>query len=424
MIKNFLAIFAVLIVGVFGYSYFQSQNSLKGVDGTKSIQNVEIKTEDKQVILLYPLSGDVTFKNSQNSEFEKATTSPTVIPNQAIVHTGVGKASILLPDNSSISLEENTELMVNYSEKEVSIIQSFGVTYHRVEALLTGKSYQVKTPGTLAAVRGTKFAVRYDKKTKKTKVSVTEHKVLVEPTQSSDVKNDVTKETPVFVDEGKTVSVGGTKKDENHNQILTVVDTKEDVDMRVVVDNKKKEDLVFDDVKNKKSNKEELREEFKKIIFEKTKENKNVRPLDDVINEIKNNLNKESEVISGTKPVVREEVTEVLNKDETKIIENEDTLVKEVPVIVTKIDEEEFFSKFEPLFIDYFYLDEEDTACKHKALPEERVRVVKKIAVESGYPITSTSLLSFAQAVNDYCLKKDANIKIKLQARFDDEYPF
>lgn len=88
------------------------------------------------------------------------------------------------------------------------------------------------------------------------------------------------------------------------------------------------------------------------------------------------------------------------------------------------MDEEKFFTQFEPLFIKYFYIDDIDTACLVRVSPNERVKIVTDFAVSRGYPFTKVTLPSFAQAINEYCVNKDASVKIKLQARFDDEYPF
>ncbi len=56
--------------------------------------------------------------------------------------------------------------------------------------------------------------------------------------------------------------------------------------------------------------------------------------------------------------------------------------------------------------------------------PSERVRVVTSFASESGYPFASKTLLDLATAVDMYCQKKDPSVKLKLQARFDTEFPF
>ncbi len=410
-----IAILLVALISAFVW-YHNSSNT------PKSESIAEIPAQVEQTILLYPLSGEVSFKVTPDAEFQNVTVSPTVIPNQAIVHTGIGKASVLLPDNSTISLENNTEITVNYSEKDISIYQSFGTTYHRVQKLITGSSYQVQTAGTLAAVRGTKFAVKYDLKTKKTKIAVTESKVQVSniPKLVNGVKQ---KEESVLVEEGKTISVamleGGSGTGEtpatspSKQKTLEVIDTINDKEMKIFVEEQKKTDAELENIKKEfqDNDKVKIRNEIKRKLFDDTKEN--VLPKE---------VEKKTEEIIKTETRKVEDAP-VVNKSVTPSSEIEKPLIDETNVI-TKIGEEEFFTAFEPLFIKYFYIDDADTLCDLKVTPDARVQVVTTFAKSKGYPFTSASLLSFAQEIDKYCIRKDESVKVKLQSRFDDEYPF
>lgn len=393
------------------------------------IEILETKTQEEisNNILLYPESGDVSFKTTPDGIFQKATTSPTIIPNQTIVHTDNGKASVLLPDNSFISLDSDTEITVNYSKEKISIYQSFGATYHRVEKLITGSSYQVQTQGTLAAVRGTKFAVAYDLKKKVTKVSVTENKVQVSTLPSTLILGTTTKpvEETVLIEEGKTAQVDTLTKVEGVREYkLHVVETKNDIEMRALIEKHKDRDIEIDSLKkeifnNKKEESFDVKSEDYKIKEEKFRK------------EIKRVIFKDDE-----DEYFKKEEETIYKKEVIKSSTTKDTVIKKTPITppeditpiaqpsVKKLGEEEFFTSFEALFIKYFYVGVGEEACTLKVTPEERVRVVTSFAVASGYPFTRTSLLSFAQEINKYCSTNDKILEVRLQNRFDDEYPF
>lgn len=376
--------------------------------------------KSEQLILLYPLSGEVSFKAAPNDVFQKATASPTIIPNQAIVHTNIGKASVLLPDNSSISLENNTEITVNFSEKNTTIYQNMGATYHRVEKLLSGATYQVQTAGTLAAVRGTRFAVKYDVKSKKTKVAVTENKVEVATIPKASGTTTPPAVESVLVEAGKTVSVETfaviTKEKPSAMQI---VDTNKDTEMRVYVEEQKKVDIQIDILKKESTGKEEFRKEIKRTLFNDKEEDS----LKDA-----NEINSETKEEPASDDVSNKKVEEVPVVKIEKVVKPEEAIkpeVVETPVVIQKVSEEEFFTAFEPLFLKYFYIeDSDDVICTVKVSPEDRVRIVKSLAESKGYPFTKETLLSFAQEIDKYCLTKDKDLKIKLQSRFEAEYPF
>ncbi len=413
-----IVILLVAVLSIFVW-YYQSTKVSKKSD----IQNLLVDKTEK-LILLYPLSGDVSFKIKEGGIFEKATTSPTIIPNQSIVHTDNGKASVLLPDNSSISLDNNTEITVNFSEKNTSIYQSFGATYHRVEKLLSGSSYQVQTAGTLASVRGTKFAVRYDRISKKTKVAVTENKVEVS-TVSKTIGGTPKTEEVIILGTGKTVIVEtDVKISPEQPSRMSMADTVNDTEMRNWVDEQKKDDDILDNLKKETSQEKDFRTELKRVLFNDTE------------SETPQNIEK----TTATDSIIKEEVKEVTPEKKDEVIKTDttktDTIIKTTDitatpkpvvstVIVNKMSEEEFFNLFEPLFMKYFYIDDtDDVICSVNAKGAERVRIVTSFAESKGYPFEKPSLLSFAQAIDEYCVKKDNVVKARLQARFDDEYPF
>lgn len=419
--KRIFPISILLVALIFAFVWYH-----KSINNNPKLEPItETSNQVEQTILLYPESGDVSFKATPNEEWKSVTVSPTVIPNQAIVKTEIGKASVLLPDNSTISLDNNTEITVNYSKESISIYQTIGTTYHRVEALLSGSTYQVQTAGTLAAVRGTKFVVKYDAKTKKTKVAVTENKVQVS-TITKPIGTSTPVEESILVEQGKTASVETREgiPREKHKPIL-VIDTDKDIEMKSIINKNKQLDIKINGIKKESSNKEEYRKEVKRIMFD-DKDDGSTKEIE------KMNEEKLEKTTDNATPVKETEQATTIRSDDT----NTGSVIQKTttgtitqpaivaPTIVIKVSEEEFFNAFEPLFIKYFYLDEVDTPCDVKVTPEERVRTVVAYGESKGYPFTSTTLLSFAQEIDKYCIRKDASVKTKLQSRFDNEYPF
>lgn len=426
MSKTTIAIIILLIISAAGGFYFtKSRNSgQKEIASTVSVKN----------ILLYTESGEVSFKVDGSQTFQKATSSPIIITNKTVVHTDIGRASVLLPDNSMVSLDKNTEVIVSYVEKTTSIFQEFGTTYHRVEKLLSGATYQVQTPGTLAAVRGTKFAVKYDMQTKKSKVAVTENKVQV-----STIPKVVGAEAPplpetMVVEAGKSVSVETVVSVAvGMPSAMQVVDIKEDKEMNVWVENNKVEDIKLEEIKQGAKDSEELRKEIKRVLFDdvtsEDKINDDEKKDTTTSQEIKETESVKVEDIKTTEdntPKSDETTKTEIKKDVTPTTEIKKvtpSTVTSTPVI-QKINEEEFFNNFGDKYTKYFYLDDTDSTCLLNVTPGERVRAITSYATASGYPITSTTMLSFAQAIDDYCAQKDSQTKIRLQSRFDDEFPY
>ncbi len=108
---------------------------------------------------LFKESGEVAYKTNLTDQYQMLTQDALQVAPGTYVKTGKGLAHVILPDNSMMSVSENTEVQVNFAESKTSIIQVIGKTFHRVEKILQGNSYEVETPTTLATVRGTVFGV-------------------------------------------------------------------------------------------------------------------------------------------------------------------------------------------------------------------------------------------------------------------------
>jgi hypothetical protein len=386
-------------------------------------QKKESLSMDKE-ILLYTNDGEVMYKNPGDVTFQKTKASPTAVLTGSQVVTKQGHATILFPDNSSVDLDTNTSLTLTYSDKKIFLYQTLGNTYHRVEALVNGSTYQVETPNTLAAVRGTKFAVTFNKETNETKIAVTEHKVQV----STTVESPTIATSTITLEEGKTVRVDASKTGTSTttaNGQFFVTDTTKDKEISSWVERNKERDTKMEELKSKNQNKEDIRAEFEKVLQSDSAEN-----VDTKADSAHLEGQVEESLVSkrdSAKEVVQKEAARKDESPKPAVTQREvktPVEIKPSTTIVKKLDEEVFFDKFNTLFINNFYLDEKDGACDITNTPDERVRTVTLYATESGYPFSSKTLLSFATAIDTYCKHKDPAVKAKLQAQFDVELPF
>lgn len=427
MSKQTLSIIIVGLILIGAGLYFALVN--KKVQPLTSIEDTSV--------LLYVEDGDVSYKTEGMDTFQKATTSPTLISNNTLVYTGLGRASVLFPNNSSVSLDQYTELKVTYADKKVTLFQTLGVTYHRVEALVTGATYEVETPGTVASVRGTKFAVKYDNKTKETKVAVTESKVQVSAFTPLGTASSTKEIKGTFLlEEGKTARMKEVRQ--ATQEAIDVVETEQDAEMKVWVEVNKKRDSVIDTLRAEIKDKQEARVELKSMLRgEKEWNEERYKKENREENSIKENTEptkpkeEDKASVKETPEERKESARTEQAKEEKKQTEVKEETKKESTAegsgsarTVVKMNEEAFFDRFNTMFINYFYIDEEDSTCKVTLTPSQRVSSVTSFAKESGYPFSSSNLLDFAQAISTYCDRKDANVKVKLQGRFDVEFPY
>jgi len=400
--KTIIAIFGALVI-IFAVYFFAAGNK----------KTSPLLSEDTS-IFLYVTKGDVSYRLPGQNAFQKATTSPIALMNNSDVYTGLGEATVLFPNNSSVEVAEYTELAITYENNNVSLYQTLGKTYHRVEALLTGATYEVKTPSTLAAVRGTKFGVSYDKRTNESKVAVTESKVEVSLIMEGDVKEDKT----TLVGEGKVVRVDPKKESQATSTtegVFVVEDISKDSEINSWLEEKKARDEKIQEIR-KEDNTAQVRNELQKLLLEErineeTKAQQQEKTSDDTKGE------------SSPKKEVSPETPRKNTPTEPAQQENVRTDTTST-VVVKKINEETFFDVFNTLFIDNFYIDDKDSTCALTVTPEQRVRIVTKYGTESGYPFSSKTLTDFATAIDLYCKNKDPVTKARLQARFDVEFPF
>lgn len=371
-----------------------------------------VKETDKAtttvVFTLYRTNGEVFYRKQSDNNFSSLSSASIELPNNTTVKTTSGKATVLLVDKSLITLKENTEIIVSLEEKGYSIQQMFGKTYHRVETLLTGKTYEVRTPTTLAAVRGTKFGVSYDMRSKETKIAVTEHKVAVEEIDT--ITGTTTREKEeTYVEEGKTVTVKD-KKDSSLSDVMIMSNTKDEKEMQQLINEEVAMDEVYEDIKQSGD-----MDEFKKKVEEVI--------IKEEVSREEASESAERELTVQKKEEIKVENKKAENTKETTVKNEETERVPTVPV--KKISEEDFFTQFEPMFIKLFYVDEEAEPCSFRGTADDRVKQITSLADESGYPLTSTTKLNlFAKDIATYCATKDKALYLELQKRFDEEYPY
>jgi hypothetical protein len=125
----------------------------------------------------------------------------TIYPRDIIITSKNGVAVIGLADGSRITIKQNSRVKFSLvSRKSQRIKVSNGGILAKVKKLKSQKGFSVNSPSGVAGVRGTKFSVEYDEKSKDKKVDVYEGEV--------DYSQDYhTQRQKVKLPSGKAVSV-------------------------------------------------------------------------------------------------------------------------------------------------------------------------------------------------------------------------
>jgi hypothetical protein len=143
-----------------------------------------------QIILLQEI-GSAQYLNIEKIWVE-TTDKETYLPTQTEIKIPAGsKAHLIFPDNSIMSIAENTQIAINWTKSSTTINQLVGNTWHRIKSIEQQKDYSVETPETIASVRGTVFSV--EKINDKTVVNVMKSIVDVKTCQKS--KNEEVSES-------------------------------------------------------------------------------------------------------------------------------------------------------------------------------------------------------------------------------------
>lgn len=223
------------------------------------------KSANEANITLFRESGEVYYNAAGLSAQQVLNENKTEvnITSGTEVRTQDGTGYIIFPDNSMLSIDTNTSITVTYTPQKVFIFQTLGNTYHRVKSLESGQAYEVETPGTLAAVRGTKFAVMLDAES--TDVKVTESKVSVTNTETQKEE---------MVEEGTQINTKDMKKSQMTEQDFRDGDWIE------------KNEILNDIINDPATRRESLRQ-----LLQRGSGNTSLNTLRQLVRDIKNNTN-------------------------------------------------------------------------------------------------------------------------------------
>jgi hypothetical protein len=422
--------------------------------GKKEMTKI-LPQQEEAVVTFYKESGFVGWKKQGESDYVRIEADELTLPNNVYIKTADdGRGYVILPDNSMISLDKNTEILVSYSPKKTSIQQLLGQTYHRVESLVSGKEYEVRTPGTLAAVRGTKFGVSYDKKRRKTSVSVTEHKVDVVPIERMDeiattTGRSVETGNTAILDDAPQVSTTTPEAPVKARTAMLVQRTEKMTEEKKWVDENNLLDKELD--KRKEERKEYMKEFIKKMKEEKQESEQTPSPTK-VTDETKLRIvviKKIIQEINVERPDLKADDTVIPSKveEETKPTEEQKpttgtppqpsgAVTPTTPTLKTfdtssetlTAEDEKFTNDFYTEYEKYFYVDASIGICDRvlNLSKEEIVARLERFTNGAGYILPKKSeLTSFVGEIIEAC--KDRSISNKVptfQSKFDVVYPF
>lgn len=404
------------------------------------VRNGENKVSQGETITLYRESGDVFYTNTGAQELKlNAEVTNAEIFNGSQVRTLEGSAYVLFPDNSMLSIDKNTTIAIEYSKEKVSILQTLGNTYHRVKTLESGQQYEVRTPGTLAAVRGTKFAVLLDGKTKKANVKVMESKVNVKKLDST----KPLKEVPVVLEE----------VDVPEGSQVDVPDTSIQITRPMAIVMMKKEDrqdggwIERNEIVDEATEKPEGRRAFIEKMVEDAKNEKEGMTDKEKIEALRERVQKfKEEKGIEDKPVSEQNDGKVLVAKRTLPVEGEPelpaktetTLVKDTPATdgddnLPPLDpnnsdsSDPFVLEFDRRYDYWFpiYSDKATLCSRVNPLTPEILRA-RLMAFETNYKgvvPNKDGILTFLRAVKTYCASTDTDNRV-LDEGYTENYPF
>ncbi len=225
-IKTF-SIFSIMIVAISLFSFLVLKNNQKTQENKNLAQLVveqgsaNVKTKDSSF----------TIKANENVE-------TAYIPSGSEIETQQNSiAHVIFPDNSIMSIDQNTKVQINYNDKKISIFQIAGNTWHRVKKLINITDYSVETPTALASVRGTIFGVQINQD--ETSVYVKEHTVEVAKIQKQDGKTKILEK--VNVNEGDISFVK--QKEKIQKQKFDKQKLKDKVNLKFIQENEQIENI-------------------------------------------------------------------------------------------------------------------------------------------------------------------------------------
>lgn len=390
-------------------------------------------TEDG-MIGLYREFGEVFYTGVGQTEAKlDANLTNTLIEPGTQIRTLEGSAYVLFPDNSMLSIDKNTTIVIEYSKEKVSILQTLGNTYHRVKTLESGQQYEVRTPGTLAAVRGTKFAVLLDGKTKKAKVKVTESKVNVKKLDSTKPLKDA----PLVLEE----------VDVTEGSQVDVPDTGTQITRKMAVVVMKKEDrqdggfMERNEIVDEATENPEDRREFIERMIEESKTEKEgmtdkerMEALRARVKQFKEENGIETKPVSeenDSKVLVAREVFPTTKPQPTLLTQPADAGTEDEnlpPLDPNNSDSSDpFVLEFDRRYEYWFpiYSDKATLCSRVNPLTPEILRA-RLMAFETNFKGTvpnKEGILTFLRAAKAYCASQDTDNRV-LDEGYTENYPF
>jgi hypothetical protein len=167
-----------------------------------SLGTILVLSKDRnQSFYLIKEEGEIFYKLPTNPEYTQLLQDEISLTVGSSIRTDrYSSAHVLLPDNSLISLDENTEVTVDINEENVKITQMNGKTWNRVETLSHGHSYDVVNNSIRASANGTVFGFRIENTSAITNVeegivalSIGDSAVLLEENEAGTTTDKATK---------------------------------------------------------------------------------------------------------------------------------------------------------------------------------------------------------------------------------------
>ena len=136
-------------------------------------------------------SGDVTIASNSGGRHAK---SGAALAADDSVTTGAGAVAVIeLPDGSRLKLRESSRVVVTLPGPKSGLTEvflPFGSVFAKITKRLAGQQFRMRTPSSVAAVRGTEFFTAYGRANGKSRdlwVCVNEGAVELETTKSKDM---------------------------------------------------------------------------------------------------------------------------------------------------------------------------------------------------------------------------------------------
>lgn len=403
--------------------------------------------------VIYVEQGTVSTRAAGSDHYELITTNQKEVVSGTFIKTDLGYGYVLLPDNSIVTVDAYTELQLIFQTHSTSIIQILGTTYHRVQALTKGATYEVITPTTVASVRGTKFGVTYATSTKVTKVAVSESVVAVKRLSSGTTTKDVLEKT---ITEGQLATVSDDRT-QSTSTTISITSTKSDTEINAWIEANIKLDTFFEGTIERSERQEVLEKVISAFQTERSdvKNNTTTTKREEVINRVIDRLEDQAPTKNDT-PINSTETSpkepaQTTQPQETKPVEpkqdprtptssetNPATPSSSQPKTLRTIDfREEAITAKDTAYLDAFYslyeslllVDERNTVCEKvgRTTAQGIYTQLETFASERGYELPKKSnLLRLAESVTSYCLtgKGDALLRAKVEAEFDSAYPY